>query len=350
MEEKLLSALNFGELNGFLDSVLYGESIKVEDLLQELMTGDVSSFTKLLCDYIHQVFLGNLEQCRDLFLGIMLLGIFAIVLSSMSDLFSNSQIAMFSRYFVFMFVSLLLLKCFVVSYESAKALLEEMETFTGALMPVFCIALGMSNGTVTAVAHYELQLLLLFLVQRILITVLLPLVQVYCILHVMNQLPEGNRFGGILALIKKIVVFVTKASLFASIGGSMIQAAVMPSVDGFKNQLFIKSVSLFPGLGDYADAIGEMVLQGAFLIKNCVGVVGIFVLILMCIRPVLVTVMYGCVIRLASALLQLSGEKKFTGHIWKMADSFFLLARIQFFGGGIFFVSIAVATVAFYRR
>lgn len=350
MEEKLLSALDLGNLNGFLDSILYGESITVEELLKELMSGDVSSFTKLLGEYVHQVFFGNLEQCRDLFLGIMLLGIFAIVLSSMSDLFSNSQIAVFSRYFVFMFVSLLLLKCFVGSYESAKTLLEEMESFTGALMPVFCIALGMSNGTVTAVAHYELQLFLLFLVQKILITILLPLVQVYCMLHVMNQLPEGNRFGGIMALIKKIIVFVTKASLFASIGGSMMQAAIMPSVDGFRNQLFIKTVSLFPGLGDYADAIGEMVLQGASLIKNSIGIIGIFILIIMCIRPVLVTLMYGCVIRLASALLQLSGEKKFTSHIWKMADSFFLLARIQFFGGGIFFVSIAVATVAFYRR
>lgn len=350
MEEKLLAALDFGALNGFLDSILYGESITVEELLKELTSGDFSSFIKLLGEYVHQVFLGNLEQCRDLFLGIMLLGIFAIVLSSMSDLFSNSQIAMFSRYFVFMFVSLLLLKCFVASYESAKSLLEEMESFTGALMPVFCIALGMSNGTVTAVAHYELQLFLLFLVQKILISILLPLVQVYCILHVMNQLPEGNRFGGIMALIKKIIVFVTKASLFASIGGSMMQAAIMPSVDGLRNQLFIKTVSLFPGLGDYADAIGEMVLQGASLIKNSIGMIGIFLLILMCIKPVLVTLMYGCVIRLASALLQLSGEKKFTGHIWKMADSFFLLARIQFFGGGIFFVSIAVATVAFYRR
>lgn len=350
MEEKLLAALDFGDLNGFLDSILYGKSITVEELLKELTSGDFSSFIKLLGEYVHQVFLGNLEQCRDLFLGIMLLGIFAIVLSSMSDLFSNSQIAMFSRYFVFMFVSLLLLKCFVASYESAKSLLEEMESFTGALMPVFCIALGMSNGTVTAVAHYELQLFLLFLVQKILISILLPLVQVYCILHVMNQLPEGNRFGGIMALIKKIIVFVTKASLFASIGGSMMQAAIMPSVDGLRNQLFIKTVSLFPGLGDYADAIGEMVLQGASLIKNSIGMIGIFLLILMCIKPVLVTLMYGCVIRLASALLQLSGEKKFTGHIWKMADSFFLLARIQFFGGGIFFVSIAVATVAFYRR
>ncbi len=350
MEEKLLTMLNFEDLNGFLDAILYNQSITVEELLQELMTGDISSFTRLLWEYIKDVLFGNLLQCKELFLGIMLLGIFAIILGSLSDLFKSSQIALFSRYFVFMFVSLLLLKCFVNSYESAKMLLEEMGEFIGALIPVFCLALGMSNGAVTAAAHYELQFLLLFLVEKIMISVLLPLVQVYCILHVMNQLPEGNRFGGILSLIKKSILYITKSSLFVSIGGSMFQAAIMPSVDGLKSKILLKSVSMFPGLGDYADAIGEMVLQGAGLVKNSVGIIGIFILLLMCVKPVLVTLMYGCMIRLASAILQISGEKKFTGHIWKMADSFFLLARIQFFGGGIFFVSIAVATVAFYRR
>lgn len=350
MEEKLLAFFDFEELNNFLNGILNREHIGVEDLLDELITGDTSSFFRLLGKYIHEVLWGNLEQCRELFLGILFLGIFAIVLGSMSDLFKSSQIAVFSRYFVFMFVSLLLLKCFVNSYESAKVLLGEMESFIKALMPVFCIALGMSNGTVTAAAHYELQLALLFLVEKVMIAFLLPLVQVYCILHVMNQLPDGNRFGGILSLVKKIILYVTKGSLFVSIGGSFIQAALMPAIDSIGNRMLLKTISLFPGLGDYAGAIGEMVLQGASLIKSSVGIIGIFILLLMCIRPVLVTLMYGAVIRLSSALLQISGEKRFTGHIWKMADSFFLLARIQFFGGGIFFVSIAVAVMAFAGR
>jgi stage III sporulation protein AE len=350
MEEKLLTVMDFGELNGFLDTILNGETIRLEDLLEEIMSGDFSSFTGMLEKYLRQVFVGNLEQCRDLFLAVMLFGIFAIILSSLSELFSNNRIALFSRYFVFLMISLLLLKSFAVTYEMARTLLEEMGDFIGALMPVFCIALGLANGSVTAAGHYELQLLLLLLVQKVLLAILLPLVQLYCMLHVMDQLQENSRFGGVLSFVKKFILFTTKASLFASIGGSILQTAIMPAVDGMKNQVLLKTVSLFPGLGDYANVIGEFILQGALLIKNSVGVIGILILILLCMKPVVVTCMYGTIIRCASALLQLSGEKKMTGHIWKMADSFFLLARIQLFGGGIFFVSIAAATVAFYRR
>lgn len=350
MEAQLLGALDFGELEQFLNSFLYHQRVSIEQLMEELISGDFASFAALLKQYFFDVLTGNLSQCKSLFLGILFLGIFAIVLNGMSDLFSSSQSALFSRYFVFLFVSLLLLKCFAESYENAKALLTQMEEFVGVLMPVFCIALGMANGTITAAAYYELQLLLLFLIQKLMLVILLPLVQIYCILHVMNELPEGNRFAGLLALIKRAVLFATKAGFFVSVGGSMLQAALLPAVDGLKNQMLIKTVSLFPGFGDYAQAISEMVLRGAYLVKNSVGVIGIFILILMCLRPVAVTLMYGCVIRLASAVLQLSGEKKFTSHVWKMADSFFLLARIQLFGGGLFFVSIAVATVGFLRR
>ena len=72
MEEKLLAFFNFDELNSFLNGILNREHIGIEDLLQELITGDFSSFTDLLGKYVHEVFFGNLEQCRELFLGIML--------------------------------------------------------------------------------------------------------------------------------------------------------------------------------------------------------------------------------------------------------------------------------------
>lgn len=346
MEEKLLSYFDFDDLDRFLNTILYRDSVSADDLIGELMTGNFSSFADLLSEYVGDALFGGLEQCRNLFLGMMLLGIFAILLNSVSDLFSDSRITLFSGYFILLFGSLLILKLFADSYETAQGLLEETEQFIGVLMPVFCIAIGMSNGTITAAAYYELQLFLLFLVQRVLIGILLPLVQVFCMLHVVNRLSEGNRFSGLLNLMKKVIVAATRAGLFASIGGSVLQAALLPSVDGMKSRLLIKTISVFPGLGDYADAIGEIVIQGAGLIKNCIGLVGVFALLILCVKPVVQTALYGCVIRAASALLQISGEKKFTEHIWKIADSFFLLARLQLFGGGIFFLSAIVATLA----
>lgn len=347
MEEELLAYMDFSQVDQLLNSIFGTGSVNASDLIEGLMKGDFKELIALLTDYVQNVVLGNLHQCKNVFLTILFLGILAILLNGLGDLFHNSKMELFAGYFIYMFSSLVLLKCLGISYENAKSFLTEMEQLIGVLMPAFCITMGMANGPVTAAAFYELQFLLLLILERILVAILLPMVQIYGMLHVLNRLPEGNRFGGVQKIVKKCILFVTKISLFAALVSSMLQATLLPVVDNMQSRLLSKTVSLFPGMGDYADVITKLLIQGATLIKGCVGILGLFVLAVLCLRPVLITLMYGCVIRLASAILQVSGEKKFTEHIWEMADSFFLLARIQLFGSGMFFVAITVAASAF---
>lgn len=345
MTDTFVEGMDFTNIDHFLDQIFGHQFISFEDLLEELMHGDLDSIKEISLQYFKDVFFGNLEQCKSLFLGIFLLGIFALLLHGLSDLFSDKKISIFSSYFIFLFVSLILMKCFLRSYEQCLTFLEEMKSFCAILMPSLCMVLGISGGPVTAAAYYEFQLLLLFVIENVMTIFVMPMARLVCVLYVLNQLPEGNRFGGVIALLKKIIIFLTRSAIFAAIGGSMLQAGLMPAIDGVQSKLIIKTVSLIPGLGDYATTITETVLRGVILVKNSIGFIGIFILFIMCFKPAVTTLMYGFVVRLASAILQISGEKKFTAHVWKMADCFFLLSRIQLFSSGMFFIAIAVATL-----
>lgn len=349
MEEELLSLIDVSQIDQWLNEIFRTGSVNASDIIAGLMKGDFKELLSLLSQYVQEVVLGNLQQCKQIFLTLLFLGILAVLLNGLGDLFSNDKMSLFARYFIYMFSSLILLKSFGMAYESALVVLEELQTLIGVLMPAFCLAMGMANGPVTAAAFYEFQFLLLLIVERVLVAVLLPVIQIYGMLHILNRLSEGNRFSGVIKILKKTVLFVTKASLFIALTGSMLQATLLPAVDNTKSRLLSKTVSLFPGMGDYADVISEMLIQGSALIKGSVGILGVFIIAVVCLRPVIITVMYGCVIRLASAILQISGEKKYTEHIWEMADSFFLLARVQLFGSGMFFVAITIAAAAFNR-
>lgn len=347
MEEELMSYMDFSGINAWMDELFGRNVMSMEELMANLFEGNFKSMLSLLAEYVQTVCLGGLERCKNLFLGLLFLGIMAVLVSTFGDLVSDGRMEVFSRYFIFLFSSLFILRCFGEAYETAYGFLEEAETLAGVMMPSFCLAMGMANGPVTAAAFYELQLLLIFLIEKVLVGILLPLVQIHCMLQILNQLSESKHFAGLTELIKKAVMFVTKASLFVSIAGVLLQAAFLPAVDGVKSRIFIKTVSLFPGLGDYANVITEMLLQGATLLKGCIGVAGVFLFSFLCIRPIVMTLLYGAVIRVASAIMQISGEKKFTDHIWKTADSFFLLARVQLFGSGMFFVAIVIAASVF---
>ncbi len=345
MNNALIDGIDLQNIDTFLNQILGGQVVSADDLITEIMQGNLDSLKTLFLQYVRDVCIGNLTQCKEIFLGIFLLGIFALLLHGLSDLFTNGKIAVFSNYFIFLFVSLILMKCFLRSYEQCLAFLDEMKSFCGILMPAMCMVMGISGGPVTAAAYYELQLFFLFIVENIMAAFVMPMVQLICVLYVLNQLPEGNRFGGIIALLRKLVIFLTRSAIFAAVSGSLLQAGIMPAVDGVQSRVILKAVSFIPGLGDYATAITETVLRGAILVKNSIGIFGIFILFIMCFKPAVTTLMLGFVVRLASAVLQISGEKKFTSHVWKMADCFFLLSRVQLFASGMFFIAIAVATL-----
>lgn len=345
MDNALIRGMDLRNIDTFLNRIMGGNTVSADDLITEIMQGNMDTIKALLIQYVRDVCVGNLTQCREIFLGIFLLGIFALLLHGLSDLFANEKITIFSNYFIFLFVSLILMKCFLRSYEQCLSFLDEMKSFCGVLMPAMCMVMGISGGPVTAAAYYELQLFFLFIVENIMAAFVMPMVQFICVLYVLNQLPEGNRFGGMIALMRKLVIFMTRSAIFAAVSGSLLQAGIMPAVDGVQSRVILKTVSFIPGLGDYAMAITETVLRGAVLVKNSIGIVGIFILFVMCFRPAVTTLMLGFVVRLASAVLQISGEKKFTSHVWKMADCFFLLSRVQLFASGMFFIAIAVTTL-----
>lgn len=345
MEKPWTEGMDFKNIDSFLNVIFQNQKVSFEDLIVETMEGNFESLQSLFFQYMKEVLLGNLEQCKTLFLGIFLLGIFALLLNGLADLLEDNKIAFFSGYFIFLFVSLILLKCFMGAYDNCISFLSEMKSFCGMIMPTMCMVLGISGGPITATAYYELQIFLIFIIENIMTAIVMPMVCFICILHVLNQLPEANRFGGMISLLKKIVIFMTRSVVFATLGAGFLQAGLMPAIDGAKSRFLLKTVSLIPGLGDYATAITETVLRGAVLVKNSIGIVGIIILGIMCFKPAVTTLMYGLVIRLASSILQISGEKKFTAHVWKMADCFFLLSRVQFFASGMFFIAIAVATL-----
>lgn len=346
--DDLIGTMDFRSLNQLLNELFGKHNVTFEDLLDELMQGNLNSFKELFFQYAKDVVCSDFLQCKNLFLGIFFLGIFALLLNGMSDLLSaqsgaSGRLAYFSGYFIFLFASIILMKTFMISYRECLTFMSEMKSFCGLLMPALCMVLGIAGGPVTATAFYEFQLFLIFIIENVMTLLVMPMVQLVCVLHVLNQLPDGNRFGGIISLLKRSVVFLTRSAIFASIAGSLLQAGLMPEIDGTRSKLLIKTVSLIPGLGDYATAITETILRGSILVKNSIGFIGIFILFMMCFKPAIATLMYGFVTRAASAILQISGEKKYTAHVWKMADCFFLLTRVQLFCGGMFFVSIAVA-------
>ena len=75
---------------------------------------------------------------------------------------------------------------------SASENLERLIGFMKVLGPVYFLAVAFAAGSSTSILFYNLVLLLIYLVELVILNFLIPFVQVYIVVKVMNNLSEED--------------------------------------------------------------------------------------------------------------------------------------------------------------
>ena len=79
-------------------------------------------------------------------------------------------------------------------------------------------------------------------------------------------------------LLKNIISWVLKTALGLIIGMQLTRNLVAPALDSLRRTVIGKTASALPGVGNAIDAVTEMVIGSAALIRNCVGAVAVVIL------------------------------------------------------------------------
>ena len=84
------------------------------------------------------------------------------------------------------------LNSFRILIVSASENLERLIGFMKVLGPVYFLAVAFAAGSSTSILFYNLVLLLIYLVELVILNFLIPFVQVYIVVKVMNNLSEED--------------------------------------------------------------------------------------------------------------------------------------------------------------
>ena len=106
-----------------------------------------------------------------------------------------------------------------------------MLQFMQVLIPVFFVAVAYAGGSVTALAFYQMVLLVIAAVQWLFLAILLPLIQVYVCLQLVNSLSREDFLSKAAELLETILEWSMRTLLGVVIGIHMIQGLVLPMVD-----------------------------------------------------------------------------------------------------------------------
>lgn len=339
---------NYGldELQNGIDELFPAYDISLDELLSKLFEGDVIG---TLADFLQEIIAqlsGEAMGLKSVFVWLLVLGVTSALMSHLVEVFDRHQVADLSFYFMYLLMSAVLLKCFIEAARTAVEALESIVLFGRLLVPVYLLTVGMATGGVTAGAYYQLLLILIYGVERILLGVVIPLVYSYCILSVINGIWIEEKLSLVVELAEKCIGWILKASIGVVTGVSVFQSILTPVLDSVRKGAWQKAVSVIPGIGSGAEGAMELVVGSAVVIKNSVGLVLLILLLFLCAMPLLKMFIVAFILKASAAFMGIVSDKRITACVNRTGDASFLLFKTVGTAFVLLLISLAVVATA----
>lgn len=328
--EELLKEINLTDVQKMLDDFMGADSFSMKETLIKLTRGERAFSKEAVQEFVYRFFFYQLDQEKEFFVKLILLILLSAVFTSFAEVFENNQIGDISFFVVYLLFFTILMDSFSKMSSSLEKTISWMTEMMKGLAPAYYMTVCAASGAASAVVFYEGVLLMVWGIQWLLLTVLLPASGMYVLLQLVNSLSREEMLGKMAELLNTAVSWGLKSLLAAVVGLQIIRNLVAPVMDSVKRGLLSKAAGALPGVGNAVNMVTELVVTSAVLVKNCLGVVILVVFVLIGAGPMLHYGILSLLYRLLAAVAQPVSDRRMVRALGTMGEGCALLLRILF--------------------
>lgn len=337
-----LEDYDFTGVQEVVDEALSADSMDFVDLIKSLVQGKLSDFPTILKDFLWDKVWREIDANRAAIIQVIMIAAAGAIFTNFSNIFSKSQISETGFYITYLLLITVLTAAFTMAGIIAKGVIENLLNFMKAVMPSYFIAAAFAGGSATSIAFYEFTLALVSLVQWLLLKGMIPLVNIYMMLKMVNFLSKDSFLSKLLELLKSVIDWTLKTLLALVIGYNAIQSMILPFADSIKTTAVGKVIQAIPGIGQGVNSVTDIVLGAGVLIKNGIGTAAFIFLVLIAAVPALKLVVITILYKGAAAAMQPISDKRLISCIDSVAEGSGLLLRIVGTALLLFLITIGV--------
>lgn len=329
-----------------VDELTKEYQVEFADIAQLVVEGNFSEALRLLGEGVYNKLFSDSIVQKEIIIKILVLGIVGAVFSNIAHAFAGEGVSKTGNYIVQIALITLLAGGMRVAMSSASGLVSEVTDFIQALIPAYTVAITVGSGSVTAAAFYEIVMFVILLIDKLLLNVIFPMIQIYMLINMINFISKEAVFGKISELLGDLIKWANKSLLGLVIGLNVIKGLICPMVDSLKGTVAHKAIGLIPGVGNAINSATGVVIGSGALIKNGIGVAAMLFIMMICAFPVikLFVFTYGC--KAAAAFLEPVADKSYTSCVNGMHDGLRLLLSSVCDVMILFFLTIAMVCYA----
>lgn len=339
--------IDYSDIQNALNYALEGEeTLDFKGYVTDLTTGEEPlSFSGVLNKLLTSLGVELRSNMTGL-LQLLTIAVIAAVFTNFSHTFQNSQVADTGFYVTYLMMFVILASTFITAASIASGTLSKILTFMKALVPAYCMSVAFCTGGSTSAAYYAAILGLVTLVDFLLIKVVLPLINIYMISVLGNNLTSEDMLSKLADLLSTVVKWILKTLLAVVVGIGTIQSLIAPAIDQVKRSAVLKATDAIPGVGGILSGVAETVLGAGVLLKNCIGVAGIVALLVICVVPMIKLLVYVVIYKLLAAAIQPISDKRIVNCVSSSAEAASLLLQTVFVSLVLFEIAITIVAVS----
>lgn len=341
---ELLETMDFTDVDRMMEELFPQETMGFADAVRQIMLGNTDAGREAMKEMLWERMLGAWEVNRKSILYLILLAIAAAVFIGFSDIFQTRQVSQISFYMIYLLVIGICLASFQAASEWMANGVHTLTGFMKVLYPVYFAAVTVAKGSVSSLAFYHLAIILIVVIEELLLHLIVPGIHMYVIIRVMNSLQSEDYLSKFAELLETTIGWGLKTLMGGMIGLNVIQGMLGPAIDTVKRSAVTRGMEMVPGVGDLLGGTAEVAFGTAVLIKNSIGIVGMFLCLVLCLAPLLQLAVITLGYKLAAALVQPVSDKRITECIGGVGEGCRMLMNCIFVTGILFLVTVAIVT------
>lgn len=309
--ENILQDIDFSGLQDVVSDINSFDFFNngVKDRVQQILNGNYFTNYSSLFSAIISLLIVDVKNCFPFMLTLIAIGILANLLSEFkSSNESTSDIVHFACFGIMIIIVLYTFKDVLTLTSSTLSLiLRQMQL----VFPIL-IAMLASIGSFSTISIYNpLVAVLTTIVSVVFEKFLYPLFIAMFLFTILGSITSTIKLDKIQSFISSsfkwiVGIVFTLFTAFLSLQG--ISAGKFDGVSIKATKFAVKSY--IPIIGSYLSEGMDFLVLSSVLVKNTIGLVGVFILFLSVLSPIISIVILKLCLQLSSAILELSGSNR----------------------------------------
>lgn len=340
--DAIFEELNLDELERALNQEGVATSMPVSEMVKKQVEGDSKSVFSALLATISQVFFGELQKNKSLLLELVGIVLIGSIFVNLSNSFAGGFISENGFYITYMLMTSLLLTSFSMAYTITLAALDKVLVAVRLLVPAFLLVLQFVGHAATAGGTYNLVLIGIWLIQAVIIRLVLPLIEFYVIVSLVNNLQKEDSFSKLCELVQSLIKWILRTIVIVVVGLNVIKGLLEPQMDRIGKSAVNRALTAIPG--SVVSVLAGTYLACGMIIKNSIGVTGILILSGICLAPVIQLFLLMFTVRITTALIQPMGDKRYVDGTAALAHGIGMLMQALASALVLFIITLAIMT------